>query len=291
MEHSQTQRTIARPARVDGIGYWSGRSVRVEFHPAPAGSGLAFVRTDLPDQPRIPATVAHRTEADRRTNLCEGSATVDMVEHVLAALAGLGIDNCEIRVNEPEMPGGDGSSLAFVQAIQAAGFVDQNAPRRPVIIRQTVRLEDGPCWIEARPSPDCQTILDYELDFGPGNAIGHQKLSVALQPAVFAEEIAPARTFLLRHEAEAIQSRGLALWASAKDLLVFGDEGPIDNVLRFPDECVRHKLLDLVGDLALAGCRLVGHFVAHRSGHRLNAALVRAVLAETEKLETERKCA
>jgi len=291
MEPTRNQRTIAAPASVDGVGYWSGLDVRVEFHPAPPGTGVVFVRTDLNGGSRIPATIAHRVEMPRRTTLCNGPACVEMIEHLMAALAGLQIDNCEVRVNQAEMPGCDGSCLPFVEALGRVGIVEQDAPRPRRVIRRVIRVGNCDSWIEAQPCRSDKTILRYELAYGVGNPIGRQSLEVSLSPRHFHVNLAPSRTFLLESEAAAMQARGLGRQATCKDLLVFGPRGPIDNRLRFPDECVRHKLADMVGDLTLAGCDLIGRFVAYRSGHRLNAELVRAIVAQGAVQEELQRCA
>jgi UDP-3-O-acyl-N-acetylglucosamine deacetylase len=215
-----------------------------------------------------------------------------MIEHVMAALAGLHVDNCAVHVDQQEMPGCDGSSLAFVDALLAAGIVAQDAPRATRVIRTPVRLGNGDsAFIEARPCCSGKTVLQYELDYGPGSSIGQQTLELVLSPETFREQLAGCRTFLLESEARALMAQGLGRHVSCRDLLVFGPDGPIDNQLRFPDECVRHKLLDMVGDLALAGCDLAGRFVACRSGHRLNAELVRTILRGCRDQRELRRCA
>ncbi len=296
MEATRNQRTIAAPAAIEGVGYWSARDVRVEFRPAAAGTGIVFVRRDLPGAPRIPATVAHCVESPRRTVLRRDPqagtpAAVEMIEHLMAALSGLEIDNCELWVDQPEMPGCDGSCLPFVEVLRAAGTVEQNAPRPQRVIRRVIHLGNSESWIEARPCRSGKRVLRYELDYGSSGPIGRQSLEVSLSPRHFHRNLAPSRTFMLESEAEEIKARGLGQRVTFRDLLVFGPRGPIQNQLRFPDECVRHKLLDMVGDLALAGCDLVGRFVAYRSGHRLNAQLVRAIAAEEESTEQLRRCA
>ncbi len=295
MHTSRYQRTLAGPTQIAGVGYWTGKAVSVEFRPAAADSGIVFVRRDLPGCPRIPAHPQYLVEIPRRTSLRCGQASVEMIEHIMAALAGLQIDNCEVWVDEAEMPGCDGSALPFVEALSAAGIVAQDARRPTRFIRRPIRLSDGQSWIEARPSLLGKTILRYELDYGSGNPIGRQSLEVSLSPKYFQVNLAPSRTFMLETEAAALRAQGLGLHVRPSDLLVFDESGPIDNQLRFPDECVRHKLVDLIGDLALAGCDVVGCFAAYRSGHRLNAALVRAILAETDQQHqqhlTVRKCA
>jgi len=274
------QRTVARPSVVGGFGYWTGRDVSVEFRPAPPDAGVTFVRRDLAGQPRIRAVVANRVESPRRTVLKSGKASVEMVEHIMAALYGLHVDNCEVWVDAPEMPGCDGSSQAFVDALADSGFVTQPATRRALVVREPTRLGTGDCWIEARPNPAGVLSVKFHLDFGAGNSIGRQTLSLPITIDSFRRELAPSRTFLLKSEADWLTSQGLGKRTTTKDLLIFDTDGPIDNELRFHDECVRHKALDLVGDLSLAGCDLIGHFVAHKSGHRLNADLVRSLLSD-----------
>jgi UDP-3-O-acyl N-acetylglucosamine deacetylase len=291
MYNLRQQRTLATTAAVRGVGYWSGEDVTVEFRPSAENTGIVFVRSDLPDCPRIPATVEHRTEIPRRTVLRSGEASVEMIEHVMASLAGMQIDNCEVWVDRAEIPGCDGSALPFVDALDAAGVVEQSAPRGVRFIRQTIRLGTQQSWIEARPCHSGQTLLQYELDYGSSGPIGRQSLEVSLKPRHFRNNLAPCRTFLLEAEAVALRTQGLAPRATAQDLLVFGPKGPIDNELRFPDECVRHKLLDMIGDLAMAGTDLVGYFLAYRSGHRLNAELVRAIVAQEETTTTLRRAA
>jgi UDP-3-O-acyl N-acetylglucosamine deacetylase len=285
------QRTIARSVAVEGFGYWSGRDVRVEFRGAPPGTGVVFVRTDLAGQPRIPALVTNRIEVPRRTTLACGKATVEMVEHIMAALAGLQIDNCEVAVDQPEMPGCDGSSQPFVDALDGAGIVVQDVSRDQLIIREITRLGDDDSWIEARPAVTPGLSIRYRLDYGSGNGIGRQTQNLLVTPQSFRHELAACRTFMLKHEADWLVAQGIGRRASLTDLLIFDAHGPIENALRFSDECVRHKILDVVGDLALAGCDLVGHIEAHKSGHRLNAELVRTLLVEGERVTAWRKSA
>ncbi len=284
------QRSIATSVRLEGFGFWSGQDVRVEFHPAPPDTGLVFVRTDLDEPVRIPATVAHRVETPRRTTLAAGDTSVEMVEHVLAACAGLRIDNCEIHVDRQEIPGADGSSLPFTRVLEQAGFVEQPRPRRQLVVAEVTRVGSDASWVEARPAAQGGFSLEYRMDYGPG-PIGRQTLRLDVGPATFSRELAAARTFLPREEAEWLRGRGLGKRVTYQDVLVFGDHGPLDNELRFHDECVRHKALDLVGDLALAGCDIVGQVTAYRSGHRLNAELVRRLLSDQAEREHRRQTA
>jgi UDP-3-O-acyl N-acetylglucosamine deacetylase len=285
------QYTLAAPVRLAGFGYWSGRDVHVEFRPAAPNTGIVFVRQDLAARPRIPARVDLRVETPRRTTLAAAGATVEMVEHVLASLAGLHIDNCEVWVDGAELPGLDGSSRPFVDALTTTSRVAQAVLRECLVVTRPLRVGDAQCWVEAHPDPRGALTLQYRLDYGPTGPIGRQQIDVCLSPHTFCTELAPARTFLLHEEALWLRQRGLGTRVSCSDLLVFDADGVVGNTLRFDNECVRHKTLDLVGDLALAGCDLRGRIVACRSGHRLNAALVRELLAQDQQLDACRDVA
>ena len=278
---SRNQQTIARTAAVSGYGYWSGLDVTIEFRPAAPDTGVVFVRRDLNGTPRIPVRIEFRAAVARRTVLVDRGISVDMVEHVLAALAGLHIDNCEIWVDRAEMPGCDGSSQAFVEALLGARIVRQEAVRRQLVISETVRLGDTQSWIQAEPDFG-QLTIQYHLEYPDHPAIGKQDYSIDVTPRSFVEQLAPARTFLLQHEADWLREQGFGLRTRYEDLLVFDDTGPIQNQLRYPDECVRHKTLDVIGDLMLASCDIVGRITAWRSGHQLNAELVRTLLAQAQ---------
>ncbi len=273
MSFSRLQCTISRPVAVRGYGFWSGQPVRVEFRPAVEGSGITFVRDDLGETARIPAEAGYRVEVPRRTNLQREGVQVEMVEHILAALAGLQIDNCEVGVDAAEMPGCDGSSLAFVQALDSVGVEQQLEPARRLEIAEPVRLEHGESWIEALPVNNEELRVEFQLDYPDDPIIGQQSVSLTVSPESFRQELAACRTFVLEREADAIIRQGFATHVTPQDLLVFGKYGPVENRLRFDNECARHKALDLIGDLALTGCEIVGQIVAYRSSHQLNAAL------------------
>jgi UDP-3-O-[3-hydroxymyristoyl] N-acetylglucosamine deacetylase/3-hydroxyacyl-[acyl-carrier-protein] dehydratase len=276
------QRTIAREAVVGGVSFLEGRDVRLRFRPAEADSGVVFVRTDLPDAPAVPAHVKYVALRQRRTTLQKGEATVEMVEHVLAALAGLGVDNCRVEIDGPETPGCDGSSLAFVEAIGEARVVEQDKPRETLVIDRPVTVREGSSVLTAHPGDPDKLVLGYCLDYGRTNPIGSQSFFVEVSPETFRSELAPSRTFLLEAEALAMRQAGIGRRTTEADLLIFGPDGPIGNELRYRDEPARHKVLDMVGDLALLSKDLAGHVVAHRSGHALNAALVRKLLQAVE---------
>jgi UDP-3-O-acyl N-acetylglucosamine deacetylase len=278
LRHSERfQRTLARPAEVRGTGFLTGASVRLRFLPAPPSSGVVFVRTDLRPRAAVPAHVAHVTGTSRRTTLGRPPAQVSLVEHVLAALAGMRIDNCVVELDAPEPPGLDGSARAFVEALGEAGPVVQPA-RRPVwCAGAPVMVRAGGASLALCPAEGRGLTLSYFLDYGPGSAIARQVHTLGLTPSSFAQELAGCRTFLLESEARELRRQGLGPRTTTADLLVFGPRGPIDNRLRFANEPARHKLLDLVGDLSLLGADLCGHVVACRSGHELNVELARAL--------------
>lgn len=274
---------------LNGRGLFTGEPVVMRMRPAEPYSGICFVRTDQSPPIRIPARVENVAKRARRTALHNGAVAIETVEHCLSACAGLGIDNLQIELDGDEVPALDGSSLPFVERLRAAGLRDQQADRDPFVIDDVVRVVDGEAELIALPAlDDNQDVLEvmYYLDYGPGNPIGAQTCRAVITPENFVRNIAPARTFVLEAEAEALRKSGLGEHLSYNDILVFGENGPIGNTLRFPDECVRHKILDLVGDLSLLGRPIVGRVIARRSGHSLNHVLVRALL---EREQTRRR--
>jgi UDP-3-O-[3-hydroxymyristoyl] N-acetylglucosamine deacetylase len=282
MPVARRQRTLVRPVSVTGFGYFSGRDIRVEFWPAAENAGITFVRHDIGPAARVPASVALRISVPRRSTLELNGVRVEMVEHVLAALAGMRVDNCEVWVDAAEMPGCDGSAKAFVEAIDAAGVVEQRASVRQLVVGQPIRVGDDNCWMEAQPSRTAGLSVSFDLDFGPQSAIGHQLFALDITPDSFRRDLAPCRTFIPEEVAQSILSQGIGKRVTSGDLLIFGPSGPIGNPLRYHDECVRHKMLDVVGDLALTGCEVIGHVVAHRSGHALHAELAKKLLEQAE---------
>jgi UDP-3-O-[3-hydroxymyristoyl] N-acetylglucosamine deacetylase len=293
MRATRFQHTLRRPCQVTGRGYWSSQPITLTFLPAEAGTGVQFVRTDLPDAPCVEALVDHRVDMPLRTRLAKGSAVVDMVEHVLAALYALKIDNVEVHCTSCEMPGMDGSSLAYALALEGAGRQILPEPKYVYEIQQPVRIGSDTQWIMAGPPVRPGVLsVEYRLDYGPGSAIGTASYGTDVTEMSFLRELAPARTFVTLEEAEQLQGKGLALHVTPRDLLVFGDAGPINNTLRFADECPRHKALDLLGDLALSGIDLVGTIVAYRSGHQLNGRLAQALRAAlAPSMESHRRSA
>jgi UDP-3-O-acyl N-acetylglucosamine deacetylase len=226
----------------------------------------------------VPAVVGAVVEARNRTQIVRGPASVHLIEHVMSALAGLAVDNCTVVVSAEELPGMDGSSRDFVAAIDRAGIVEQNAAVDPITVSETVRVGDAVSWIEAGPPRFAGLSIEYLLDYGPG-PIGRQCLDIDITPAAYRSELSSARTFISTDDAARFRAAGLGATVSPGDIVVFSAEGPIGTELRWPDECVRHKVLDAVGDLALAGRPLHAHVRAFRSGHALNAGLVRELVA------------
>ena len=275
---SRPQQTIRRPTAVSGVGYWSGKEVRVEFRPARVGSGITFVRDDLGPEASIPGRVEYRTEVPRRSNLSCHGVGVEMVEHIMAALSGLQINNCEVGVDQAEMPGCDGSAIEFVDALLSAGIEQQEEEVSYLEITETLRLTNGAAWIEAHPVDDGSFSVEFELDYPEDSVIGRQSAALEVVPDSFHREIAPCRTFVLQREAEEMVRQGLGEHVTPRDLLIFSDQGVVGNELRFKNECARHKALDLIGDMALTGHAIRGRIVAYRSGHKLNAALAQELV-------------
>lgn len=271
------QRTLRGPIEVSGLGFLTGVQVRLRFVPAPPSSGVVFVRTDLKPAEALPALVDQVTGTARRTTLGHAPAEVGLVEHVMAALAGLRVDNCVVELDAPEPPGLDGSARRFVDALQDAEIVLQPAWRpiwgvdRPVVIRH------GESTLAIHPPEGKGLRVSYFLDYGRFSPIARQSHSQKITPERFANEIAGCRTFLLEEEAEALRKQGIGRRTTAADLIIFGQHGPIDNSLRFANEPARHKILDIIGDLGLLGADLWGHVVAYRSGHPLNVELARTL--------------
>lgn len=283
------QRTIKATVEVSGRGLFSSAPAKVRLCPAEKNTGIVFVRTDLPKPARISATVANLvTQTDRRTSLRDGAVTIDTTEHLLAAINGLGIDNILIELDAAEVPGAEGSPKAFVDAVNSVGIADADAEKRIFVIDTPICVSEGGAMLAALPGESEFLDILYDLDYGSFKSIGRQVLGFRLYADDFVQQIAPARTFLLEGEAREFQARGWGKHLTAKDLLVMGPEGPIDNTLRFEDEHVRHKIADLVGDLTLLGRSPRGRIVAYKSGHRLNHQLVRKLAEQVAARERAR---
>lgn len=274
---ARRQRTIARPVLIEGFGLFGGADVRMSLMPAQVNTGLVFERVDLAGRPQVPARIEHLVTQPRRTVLVRGAARVEMVEHVLAALAGLWIDNCRIQLDALEPPIGDGSALEIVEAVLHAGIAEQKALQTqiPVLANLTISATDERGHVQARRGDDW--TIRYDLDYGD-TVIRPQSFTATITPEEFVREIAFARTFVLESEVAMLKARGFGQRATPQNLLVFGPQGVLENRLRAPDECARHKLLDCIGDLALCGGSPVGHFHAVQSGHHQNHRMVEQMI-------------
>jgi len=275
----ERQRTLASAVTVRGKGLLMGQDATLEIAPAPPGTGIVFERIDLDPPVIIPALVSHVVPRARRTTLRVGDATIDTVEHCLSALAGLRVDNAILRIAGPELPLGDGSALPFVEPIRAAGLVEQDAPRRVFRLREPIVVEEGDAMIAAMPRGDEGMEVVYDLDYGPGEQrIGRQTQVFDPVRDDYTAQIAPARTFSLKEEAEQLWAAGMCRHLTPREALVIGPDGPIDNAFRFTNEPVRHKLLDVLGDLYLVGRPVQCRVIAYRSGHGLNRQLGQQIL-------------
>ena len=269
------QRTLAGAVTLEGPGVHSGRAAVLTLRPAEPETGIRFKRTDLADAPEIPATLENVVGTDLGTSLGVGSTTVLTVEHVLAALAGGGVDNVLLELSGPEPPIRDGSFQDYVHAVTSVGLVEQDAPAGVIEVKHplTVDCKSGASYV-ATPADGFR--LSTTIEFAHP-AIGRQYGSFEITPESFERELAPARTFGFRADAEALLARGLAQGASLDNTVVLDEGAVLNEGLRFPDEFLRHKVGDIVGDLALLGARIRGHVVAERPSHQGNVALARAI--------------
>jgi UDP-3-O-[3-hydroxymyristoyl] N-acetylglucosamine deacetylase/3-hydroxyacyl-[acyl-carrier-protein] dehydratase len=274
------RRTISRAATVTGTGLHLGVPCTLEFRPAGSGRGIVFERRDLPSAPVIPALAGHAVLTERRTQLGEAPNAVDTVEHVLAAVAALELDDLVISLDGPEPPIMDGSAGPFLVALREAGIREQPGSVQFARLTAPVHLEDGESVYEATPSDHLE--LDVTIEF-PHPVIGRQQFAGRVSAESFERELAWARTFGFVREVEPLRAAGLIKGASTQNAVVLDDQGVVENSLRSPDEFVRHKMMDCVGDLALVGARLRARIVAHKPSHRGTVSLVRAMQASLSR--------
>ena len=272
------QRTLRRPVSCSGIGLHSGNKVTLSLKPAPADFGIRFQRADLGGL-EVPATVTHLGGIQLATGLTREAVSVETVEHLLAALTALGIDNVIVELNSPEVPIMDGSAAPFVYLVlNEAGVKKLTAPKKFLKVLRPISLSQGDKRIALYPSDHFKVTYSISFDHP---LIRHQSRTMRITEDSFVEEIAPARTFGFLKEVEMLRQRGLALGGSLDNAIVLGETGVLNNALRFEDEFVRHKILDAVGDLALVGHPVIGHLVAHRAGHALHTEFAARILEET----------
>jgi len=292
----QIQQTLSRPAVCAGVGVHSGEKAKLVFRPAPVGTGIRFVRKDIEDKPNTIEAIGDAvTEVMLGTTLSnEHGVSVAVTEHLLAACAGIGLDNLIVEIDGPEVPIMDGSSSLFCDLLLQAGLTAQGAPRRRIRILEPVEIKDGPKWARLTPTSDDHLTLRVRIDF-ENKAIGVQQMALRMMPGVFARDLAFARTFGFAHDVEKLRAMGLARGGSLENAVVLdGEEIMNPEGLRAGDEFVRHKILDAIGDLMLAGGPIAGAYDANQPGHALNNALVRKLLEtpqawcwETDEAEVE----
>lgn len=279
------QKTIKTEASLSGKGLFSSKEATVVFRPAAPDNGIIFVRTDLPQPVQIKALAANVDQQSRRTTLKQGTVAIDTVEHCLAAVSALGIDNLIIEVNAPELPDPTCSSEEYFKVLKRAGQNEQQEDRKELVINEAITLTSGDASIYALSFPDEGLSITYDLDYSGHTGIGRQIYSCRLTAEGFEKNLAPARTFLLEAEAKQFQARGIGTHLGPRDILVISSDGPIKNKYVFPNECVRHKIVDLIGDLMLVGRAIVGRIVAYKSGHALNHELARKLYDTAEAAE------
>ena len=272
---SARRHSIGVPISLHGVGLHLGRECTLTFHPAPAGSGILFRRIDLPGTPTVFARAELAVLTERHTQLGLDDAAVHTVEHVLAAVAGLEIDDIRIDLDSAEPPILDGSARPFYDALLSAGIVDVPGEVEYLTLSSPLTVRDGSSTYTVSPSPTLS--LDVTIDF-PHPLIGRQSCQVPISPASFASELAGARTFGFLREADALRAKGLIQGVSTANTVVLDDQGPVETELRWSDEFVRHKAMDFIGDLALAGKRVRARIVADRPSHRGTVTLVREML-------------
>ena len=274
----QRERTLASRVVYDGIGLHSGKPVHIEIAPAPPRTGIQFARIDLPEALPVAATAANVTATLRATTIAAGTLKFFTIEHLMSALHVSGVDNCLVLLNAEEPPVVDGSARTFFRLIAEAGTVEQDAERRVTVIDRVYRVDDGSHFVMAVPY-DGLRVSFTSLNDHP--LIGVQYYDIEVTPESYGKEIAPARTIAYEKEVAALQANGLGLGGSLETVIVYNDEGWM-NPLNFPNELVRHKILDVLGDIRLAGV-IRGHIIAVASGHALNTALAKQIAEERKQ--------
>lgn len=281
---SQHQQTIAKPIKIEGIGLHSGKNVTMKLLPAPPSSGIHFLSTQKNGETKFKASVHHITKTTLSTTLgIPDAAQIHTVEHILSALYGLGIDNLTIQLNDIEIPIMDGSALPFVKRILEGGIVKQDRTKTFLRILEKIEVKENGKSISILPHPG--TKISYSIDFNHP-LVSHQEYHLTLSQNSFIREIAAARTFGFLSEFEELQKQGLIKGGSLDNAVVIDQDKIINKEgLRFQDEFVRHKILDLIGDFSLLGHPIQGHIIAHRAGHALHARLMAKILQEKESWE------
>jgi UDP-3-O-[3-hydroxymyristoyl] N-acetylglucosamine deacetylase / 3-hydroxyacyl-[acyl-carrier-protein] dehydratase len=281
MPNTPRQNTIARPGDMQGVGLHTGAEVRMRILPAPVGTGVVFRRTDVADAPEVPALVSHVVGTELGTSIGAGEVKIHTVEHLLSALTAREIDNAVVELDAAELPAADGSARDFLRLLDGCGREEQDAPAKFLAVPETFSLSKDRSEYVVATAEDFRVSVTVEF---PHPLIGRQFGSFRVAGEAFEREVLPARTFGFLRDVEAMHGRGLAMGGSQDNAIVLTDEGLAEGTeLRFPDEFVRHKALDVVGDLALVGARLRGHVIAERPGHLGNVTLAKELVARAEK--------
>ncbi len=283
----EKQKTITKEVCLEGVGIHTGKKVNVIFKPANADSGVTFIRTDIPGSPRIRANADSLLvdKSSRRSSIGNNQAEVQTIEHLMASLSSMGIDNIDVEIDSNELPGLDGSAIGFVEALEDAGTKELEAQKCIYRVKEPITVQEGSSSITVLPSREFKVsyTLNYEHPM-----LAAQFLEIAVNATSFKDQIAPARTFCLEEEVNQLKNQGFGLGANYENTLVVGKVGVIKNTLRFKDEFVRHKILDLIGDLYLTGCSICGHVIALRSGHSLNLKVIQKIHEQRIKTQGAR---
>ncbi len=278
------QKTIKNECEIEGVGLHTGSPVKAILKPGMVGAGIVFIRTDLPEQPMVPANIESinlSPGVPRCTTIGKDEHQIHTIEHLMSALAGCGITNLTVELDASELPGGDGSALCFYEAVQKAGIEDQSEPVEPFFLSEPIGVSNDHASIFITPADDFK--ITYALNYDHP-LLRSQFFEFTMTPENYARDIASCRTFCMEEEADELRRKGLGKGANFKNTLVVGAKGVLENEVRFADEFVRHKVLDIVGDLYLLGLPLKGHVFAVKSGHRLNLQLLK-------KIQQQRKLA
>ncbi len=279
------QRTLKNSIKATGIGLHSGKKVYLTLNPAPVNTGIIFRREDLSSNAEIPAKAEYVGDTTLSTTLIKEGTRIETVEHLLSAMAGLGIDNAYVNLSEPELPIMDGSAGPFVFLIQSAGILEQNAAKRFIRVKRSVQVNDGDKWVRFDPYEGFK--VDFSIEFQhPAISNSTQYAEMDFSTTSFVREVSRARTFGFMHQLEQLRAKNLALGGSLDNAIVMDEYRVLNrNGLRYDDEFVKHKILDAIGDLYLLGCGLIGKFSAHKAGHALNNQLLRTLLADQSAWE------
>jgi UDP-3-O-[3-hydroxymyristoyl] N-acetylglucosamine deacetylase/3-hydroxyacyl-[acyl-carrier-protein] dehydratase len=279
------QKTINGEAKLSGRGLFTGKDAKVVFRPGQVDTGVVFVRTDMSEPIRIQAVTANIAERDRRTAIKKGSVSIETLEHCLAAISALQINNLVVEIDGPEMPGFDGSSDEYFKTLKRCGIAEQQAECKQIVINKPISISEGDKSVYALPYDSEQLNITYDLDYTQHTGIGRQLYTCELTAAHFEKNLSSARTFILEAEARQMRAHGIGTHLTPRDILVINSDGPIKNSYRFADECVRHKIVDLIGDLMLTAKPIVGRIVAYKSGHALNQQLARRLVSLSDRVE------